>query len=215
MATWKPWDKIVVINLNSRIDRWEQLQTEIAKSRLLSAIPVTRFSALDPSSVARPSWFTAQENADGEFCCRESHLRVLNDAILDGTDHLLKLEDDFEIGAEFDERLSEFFGQMPENFMGYQLSGLDNLQLEMIEGSPACARNRGSWCTDMIGLSKSGIRRLYDHITWHRTVDIDRVHQSLTREEPHFYRPVAFFAQQRESYSDLRRKIANLGRPPL
>ena len=50
-----------------------------------------RFRAVDGNSVPPPSWWPAGPGAWG---CLRSHLRIFEDALMDGVDRLLVLEDD-------------------------------------------------------------------------------------------------------------------------
>jgi len=215
MAKWTPWDRVVVINLDRRTDRWEEVQAEIAKSKLLSSVKLERFSAITPEQSPSPTWFVSKSDPSNpvpNWCCRQSHIAVLAKAITDGVQHLLKLEDDFNISSDFDERFGKFFAEMPDDWYGYQLSGVHLKDPEKLPGRSHCGRNRGTWCTDMIGLNRAGVLRTYDHLQWHSTISNDRAHQSLYAQDRHFYRPLKFFAQQRESFSDLRGVLANQGR---
>jgi hypothetical protein len=196
------WDRVAVINLDHRTDRMEQFRKGVRGSEMLSSVAIQRFPACNPRTVARPGWFQSghNRNPDPFWACRESHLRLWQQAILDNVQHLLVFEDDAGIWRDFDERFQRFFRELPANWLGYQLGGF--WWGGGVPVSPHCQRMTGCGGLHAYALNAAGLRRAYDHVMWHRTEWLDVATASLHAEEPHFYAPERFFVSQLPGYSD-------------
>lgn len=82
------FDRVAVINLRRRPDRWEAFQQRAAAAGLSG---FQRFEATDGLDEEVPDWFTAGRGAWGARC---SHLAVARAAIADGCKNVLVFEDD-------------------------------------------------------------------------------------------------------------------------
>ncbi len=94
------FDKIVLINLDRRADRLAAFKAKIASIPELQSF--TRCRAIHGDTVGVPGFFVS---GGGAWGCRQSHLRTLEDAMLDGIHSLLVLEDDCCFCPEFSSKL--------------------------------------------------------------------------------------------------------------
>ena len=96
------FDRIVVINLDSRTDRLEAFDEQAKKY----GIEYIRFPAVvaDPPKLP-PTW-----------ACKESHLTVIKDAVKDGVKRLFVFEDDAQFVDNFNEKLEEIYNRLPEHW---------------------------------------------------------------------------------------------------
>lgn len=113
------FDRVVVINLDRRPDRWERVQRHLAEVGWPFRYP-QRVSAIDGKQDKRPGWWRAGAPAWG---CYRSHLGVIEDALNDGIESLLVLEDDVLLPETFRARVAEFLNQLPKDWHGLYLGG--------------------------------------------------------------------------------------------
>jgi hypothetical protein len=109
------FDRVVVVNLARRQDRLEKFQ------RAFSNWPFKkprRFEAIDGQTVGvPPGW----EKGAGAWGCMLSHRQILDQAIADGVQSLLVLEDDACPAEDFSARAAKFFRNLPGNWDGLML----------------------------------------------------------------------------------------------
>lgn len=113
------FDRVVFINLKRRTDRLEAFRARQISHGWELSEPVI-FAAIDGNKVGVPSYYTAGGGAWG--CCR-SHVRILEDAIADGVNSLLVLEDDVTWKADAWEHLRQFMTRVPSNWDQLMLGG--------------------------------------------------------------------------------------------
>lgn len=96
------FDRIVVINLDSRPDRLEAFDEQAKKF----GIKYERFPAViaNPPSLP-PTW-----------ACKESHKRVIKKALQDKVKRLFVFEDDALFDAKFDTKFVQFYKELPEDW---------------------------------------------------------------------------------------------------
>lgn len=112
------FDRIVVVNLDRRPDRLARFSTRA--DRIESLAGWERLRAVDGEAVPAPPFF---RSGYGAYGCRQSHLRALEDALMDGIGSLLVLEDDCRFCEDFDERLADFLNAVPTDWCGLWLGG--------------------------------------------------------------------------------------------
>lgn len=113
------FDRIVCINLDRRPDRWADFRERLA------AIDwpfreVERYRAIDGDRVTSPQWIDCGYGAWG---CLRSHIRILEDALMDGVSSLFILEDDATFLDDFAVRARQFFRIVPQDWDGLLLGG--------------------------------------------------------------------------------------------
>ena len=96
------FDRIVVINLDSRPDRMESFDTQAKKY----GIEYQRFSAVpaDPPKLP-PTW-----------ACKESHKSVIKQAVEDNVKRLFVFEDDALFVEDFNTKLADLYKELPEDW---------------------------------------------------------------------------------------------------
>lgn len=124
--------KTVLINLKTRTDRLEQFK---ANQRLIGwPLPEPEiFEAIRGDTVGVPSWFVS---GGGAYGCRQSHLSILERAIMDGVPSLLIFEDDLVWRNTISDQLTTFLERVPQDHEILFLGG------QHISG-PDCGRWRG------------------------------------------------------------------------
>lgn len=112
------FDRIVLINLDKRQDRLGAFKAKI--SPYPSLHKYIRYRAVHGDTVTVPGFFIS---GGGAWGCRQSHLRVLEDAMLDGVETLLVLEDDVRFVPNFEAKLKAFLNRVPDDWEGLMLGG--------------------------------------------------------------------------------------------
>jgi hypothetical protein len=113
------FDRVVVINLDRRKDRWDALQQKLSKLNWPFKLP-ERFSAYDGSKLPTPVGWTY---GSGTWGCLLSHREVLGRAIADGVESILVLEDDIFFSDDFETRVVSFLKGLPADWDQIMLGG--------------------------------------------------------------------------------------------
>jgi Glycosyltransferase family 25 (LPS biosynthesis protein) len=113
------FDRVVCINLDRRPERWARFQDN-QKASGWPFRPVERFRAVDGKRVPPPRWWRAGASAWG---CLQSHARILEQALQDGVESLLILEDDAVLPDDFVSRVGKFLELVPEDWDAIMLGG--------------------------------------------------------------------------------------------
>ncbi len=113
------FDRVVIINLDKRKDRWDAIQDKLSKIKWPFKEP-ERFAAYDGSKLPVPIGWTYGE---GTWGCLLSHREVLSQAIRDGLDNVLVLEDDIFFAPDFESRVVSFIKAVPMNWDQIMLGG--------------------------------------------------------------------------------------------
>lgn len=105
-------DKIYIINLEHRKDRWEYCLKQLLQYNI-SLNKIERFNAIKPHSISdvdpeyiknitkHQKWKRNENYIKGSYGCRQSHLTILNKYIYQPNKHILILEDDFLLTDNF------------------------------------------------------------------------------------------------------------------
>jgi GR25 family glycosyltransferase involved in LPS biosynthesis len=118
------FDRVVVINLDRRTDRMAQFESQTKDL----GIDFVRYSAVDAQAFG----------IDGVTACRQSHHKVLVDAVADGVERLFVFEDDAEFRPGFNESFAGVTANLPNDWQMLYLGswpyssidvGIDNLRL--------------------------------------------------------------------------------------
>jgi GR25 family glycosyltransferase involved in LPS biosynthesis len=118
------FDRIAVINLDRRTDRMRQFESQANDL----GIDFVRYSAVDAQAFG----------IDGVTACRQSHHKVLVEAVADGVERLFVFEDDAEFKPGFNESFAAVAANLPDDWQMLYLGswphsiievGIDNLRL--------------------------------------------------------------------------------------
>lgn len=120
MTHGRYFDRVEVLNLDRRNDRWERLQKVIRSSQASSLQPLIRRRALDARFVKPPVWWKQGAPA---WCCYQGHVAALADAANDRLNTILILEDDVLVPSDFDKKLKEVMDDVPSNWEQLYLGG--------------------------------------------------------------------------------------------
>lgn len=112
------FQKIYVINLDRRPDRWETFRKQIPSDWPFCEIE--RVSAIDGKRVPSPTWWSSGNPAWG---CYRTHLRLLEECMNKGVESVLLLEDDATFLPDFSKRVTEFLRHVPKDWGMLYLGG--------------------------------------------------------------------------------------------
>ena len=128
------FDKVFVINLDKRPDKWRRMEVELERLKIKS---VERFAAIQPSfetiSELDYSNMKAPEGAGpypdyvaGSVGCKRSHLEIIRRAKAEGLKRILILEDDVSFKWRALSKLQKAVAELPSDwhmlyFGGYHL----------------------------------------------------------------------------------------------
>ena len=113
------FDRVYVVNLDRRPDRWDSFQKRVHASGWPFAA-AQRFSATDGQQEPPPDWYRPGKGAWG---CYRSHVRAMQDAINGGCERILILEDDAVPLDGFAENAARFLSNLPGDWDQAYLGG--------------------------------------------------------------------------------------------
>lgn len=113
------FDRVVIINLDRRKDRWDAVQKKLAEIKWPFKEPI-RFSAYDGNEMPQPVGWTS---GAGTWGCLLSHREVIGQAIKDKVNSLLVLEDDIFFVEDFEARVAQFIQEVPTDWEQVMLGG--------------------------------------------------------------------------------------------
>jgi GR25 family glycosyltransferase involved in LPS biosynthesis len=145
---------VYVINLDRRADRLKRITKQLNDL----GISFERFKAIDQIDI----------NSSGIVACAMSHKAVLQDAILNGYDKILVLEDDALFVDNFKEELNEAMSQVPDDWQMIYF-GSAGTRGNMI--SPRVQKSLYALTTHAMAIDKSIYQRLIDLNKEDRHVD--------------------------------------------
>lgn len=115
----KVFDRVVLINLKRRPDRLERFWKHFETVRWPFVRPEV-FEAIDGSKVPVPDgWFSG----GGAWGCMQSHRHILEQAIMQGVESVLILEDDAFFQPNFVGAVSQFLESVPQDWEGLMIGG--------------------------------------------------------------------------------------------
>jgi GR25 family glycosyltransferase involved in LPS biosynthesis len=108
----------VCINLDRRPDRWQKVTKRFASHNVGG---VVRFPAIDGTMLESPRGWTEEPGAYG---CLRSHLAVVENARIAGTDRILIFEDDVVLAPDFAELFPRYANQLPDDWDMVMFGGI-------------------------------------------------------------------------------------------
>jgi len=155
------FDKVVCINLDWRADRWQRFQENVASAGWPFR-EIERFPAVDGHKVPAPGWWRA---GGGAWGCHQSHVRILQQAIQEGAESVLILEDDAVLPQRFPEVVEEFLAKLPgaADWDAIMLGGQHLRPPEIVDNGIVKVRNGNR--THAHALRGNYIKDAYLHLT--------------------------------------------------
>lgn len=186
------FEHIYCINLDYRSDRWDQSVEEFARH----GIDVERFSASTNHSVTEP-----YNVNPGEAGLILTHKRLLQDAIDNGYESILILEDDVEFATGFEEYLEQIPDDWDIVFLGgNHLRGIGDHVKDRIY------KAYQTYACHAVGFNARQYSHLKDRIDYTAPVDVSYA-SLLDGMNSYVFKPV--LAWQRPGWSDLLNSYAN------
>jgi len=112
-------DRVYVINLKRRPDRLRAFFQRLQQYGWPFKEPIV-YPAIEGDKVGVPPEFT---QGGGAYGCRMSHLRILQDCLMDDVSSVMILEDDADLCDGFPEKVAEFLKKVPSDWEGIMLGG--------------------------------------------------------------------------------------------
>lgn len=155
------FEKIYILNLPYKPERRERLTAELAKFDLVDFEHVEWVRAVSGDMCPAPAYFQA---GNGAWGCLQSHIRIVQDAIMDEVGSCLILEDDVHFHPQSRLLLERFFGAVPADWDQLYLGG-QHLQ-EPVETSvdPVLLRGTNINRTHAYGLHQRVYAKFLQHI---------------------------------------------------
>ena len=112
-------DRVYVINLKRRPDRLRTFFQRLEHYGWPFKEPIV-YPAIEGDKVGVPPEFT---QGGGAYGCRMSHLRILQDCLMEDVQSVMILEDDADLCEGFPEKVAEFLEKVPSDWEGIMLGG--------------------------------------------------------------------------------------------
>ena len=105
-------ERVYVINLKRRPDRLRTFFQRLEQYGWPFKEPIV-YPAIEGDKVGVPPEFT---QGGGAYGCRMSHLRILQDCLMDDVQSVMILEDDADLCEGFPEKVAEFLEKVPTDW---------------------------------------------------------------------------------------------------
>lgn len=155
------FDAVYVISLAHRADRRERLAMEMRSLGLADPKEVEWVRAVSGEQCWAPGFFEAGPGAWG---CLQSHLGILQNAIMEGKETILVLEDDATFHPRTPEMLEMLFKQVPADWDQVFLGGEHFDESEPMKHRPFIDKGRRVHRTHAFALRRKILPLVYQHI---------------------------------------------------
>lgn len=206
MDLYRYFDRVVLINLERRPDRLARARRELETHDWPFRLPEV-FRAIDGRVVPSPAGW---KSGPGAWGCLRSHQIVLEQAIMDGVDKLLVLEDDVCLAEDFAGKIAQFLTAVPDEWDQLMIGGQHKSELGWPQTvNPAVYRCVSCERTHCYAIRGAFMRKLYQrlagagkyggevHCDWIMARDPEMQLQHKV------YAPAHFLAGQEQGKSDV------------
>ena len=205
------FERVVCISLKRREDRRRRLRKLIKENGFPFATPKF-IDAIDGGSGLIPSGANFKSGG-GAWGCRQSWVRVLEDAMSDGVESLLVLEDDAIWRPTITEECETFLENVPSDWQILFFGGQNMKPAQVVR--EGVGRTRNTQRTHAIGFRREGIRWIYKIMS---TAD-RHIDHKIGAAMPGYrkaYEPIPFIIGQDATQSDIsgRKDNARFWTPP-
>ncbi len=160
-ALTRYFDRICIINLPQHQDRKVRLSCQLEELGLARPNEVRWVAAISGAMLPPPYWWRCGQGAWG---CLLSHARIVQDAMADGVETLLILEDDATFHPRAAEMLHAFMAQVPEDWDQIYLGGQHLATPAPVPGAPMVHRPHNVNRTHAYALTHQVMARFHEHI---------------------------------------------------
>lgn len=122
------FDRVYVINLRRRPDRLKAFYQRLAACDWPFAEPIV-YPAIEGDVVGVPRLF---RTGGGAYGCRMSHLRILQDCLMEDVASVLILEDDADFRPGLGDAWRAFYPKVPDDWEGIMLGGQHHAEPERV-----------------------------------------------------------------------------------
>jgi len=193
------FDRVVCINLDSCPDRWQEFCARLDNLNWPFRTP-ERFRAVDGEKCPPPDWMRNRyRECAGAWGCYQTHLRILEDALLDNVERLLILEDDALFVPDLDGRAHAFLRHIPANWDQLYFGGEHMLHPVLLNTHVLrCVQVHR---THAHALQRRFIQKAYDYLISYPTVDHYRRRRLWGRWRRTLRRPKSIFVSSHSEQS--------------
>ncbi len=186
------FDKVYCINLDERVDRWEQAQKEFKK---LGINEVERFSAV--------------KHEKGAIGCRESHLNIIKEAKELGLSNILIFEDDVLVLEEHLNKIESALNELKtlDWELFYFGATVDPNVGRLSSVTPTIVRTNFAYTTHAYAINNSMFDFILENAPYQPIIDVFYNRNIVTRGNSYIINPMLCI--QQESYSDIEKHHAN------
>ncbi|MBK1815107.1 glycosyltransferase family 25 protein [Luteolibacter yonseiensis] len=204
------FERIFVINLPYKEERRARLTSHLAELGLAEPEDITWVRAVSGEKCPAPAYFQA---GNGAWGCLHSHLRIVQDAIMDGLGNYLVLEDDVVFHEDSMRCLARFWEELPADWGQIYLGGQHLHDPEEVDGRPFVLRARNINRTHAFALRNVAFQAFQKHIThapdymrdnWHIDHQLGAAHE---RMDWNVYVPAWWVAGQEEGTSNISGRV--------
>lgn len=184
------FDRIVVINLDSRTDRMQTFDEQAKRF----GIEYIRYPAVPANPPSLPA----------TWACKQSHLDVMKQALKDNVKRLFVFEDDAMFVENFDEKLEEIYNRLPEDWDMFYLGAWHLVCHPYAEGVVKMVEN---YSAHAYGINEHFMQEAYSQAMKPKPIDI-----ALSDKHPHIkaYCAKPALVGQTPGYSDIEREYRDV-----
>ena len=169
LALHNYFDRVVCINLPSRDDRWQSVCEQLESADWPFRTP-QRFAAIDGRICHPPAWMRNRyAECDCAWGCYQSHLRILEEALMGNVEKLLILEDDAVFAPNFCTSIAEFLAHVPNDW-DHLFFGGEHILGPTVENEVVC-RCRQVHRTHAHAMRGDFIRQAYQMLVSYPTIN--------------------------------------------
>lgn len=155
------FERVIVLSLPFKTERQERLKQQLAESGLADPAKVVWQRALVGDWLPPPAWWGA---GNGAWGCLQSHVRVVQDAVMDNLDSYCVLEDDCCFHARSAELFSRLWSELPADWDQVYLGGQHRRLPEAVPDHPFLWRGTRVNRTHCFALRRDVFARFQQHI---------------------------------------------------
>ena len=185
MTLTDAFEKVFILTLPGAEERRAVLEGHLREVGIVELARVTWVRAVAGSVCPPPIWFRAGEGAWGCFC---SHVRMAQDAAMDGVESYFVIEDDATFRADACERLGRVMAELPEDWGQLYLGGEHLREPVALSGRAAVMRAGNVNRTHAYAVHRRALARFQYHVTnavdfatarggWHIDHQMGRAHE--------------------------------------